>query len=57
LYKLGKYCYNFPTGLDGWSLKSSNNKNDITNKLEEDEKINIYQMSYCIFNQTSLPCC
>jgi hypothetical protein len=56
IYKLAKYCGGYPTGYDGWSLSSSNGSNDITEKLVENEKINMYQMSHCIFNQTSNPC-
>jgi len=56
LYKLAKYCGGHPTGLDGWTLKSTNNNNDIALALNEDEKINMYQLSHVIFNQTSLPC-
>lgn len=56
LYKIAKYCGNYPTGYDGWSLSSVNCNNDISEKLEESEKINMYQMSHCIFNQTSNPC-
>lgn len=55
IYKLSKYCENFPTGFDGWSFKACNGKNDITRKLAEDEKINMYHLSHRIFNQTSLP--
>lgn len=56
LFKLAKYCGGYPTGYDGWSLNSCNGNNDITEQLQEDEKINMYQMGHCIFNQTSCPC-
>ena len=56
LYKLSRYYGSYPTGYDGWSLISCSGNNDITNVLQEDEKINMYQLSHCIFNQTSLPC-
>jgi len=56
IYKLAKHCGNFPTGYDDWSLTACNNNNDITSMLEEDEKIVMYQLSNCIFNQTSNPC-
>jgi len=56
IFKIAKHCRLFPTGYDGWDLSSSNGINDITEKLEEEEKINMYQMSHCIFNQTSNPC-
>jgi hypothetical protein len=56
IYKLAKQCKEYPTGLDGWSLRSSENKNDITRLLNEDEKIYMYHMSHIVFNQTSLPC-
>ncbi len=55
LYKLAKHCGGFPTGIDGWSLESTNNSNDITPLLQEKEKINMYSMSNIIFDQTSLP--
>jgi len=55
LYKIAKYCGGFPTGYDGWSLTSSNRKNDISYLLQEDEKLNMYAMNYCIFYQTSNP--
>lgn len=56
IYKLAKFCGGFPTGYDGWSLIACDNNNDITCKLEEHEKISMYQLSNCIFNQTSNPC-
>ena len=56
LYKLAKYCGKYPTGYDGWSLSGCNNNNDITQLIEENEKIYMYQLSHCIFNQTSNPC-
>jgi len=56
IYKLAKNGGLFPTGYDGWSLAACNGNNDITGNLSEDEKINMYQMSHCIFNQTSNPC-
>jgi len=57
LFKLAKYCGKYPTGYDGWSLTSTNNVNNITDHLEDDEKINMYQLNHIIFNQTSNPCC
>jgi hypothetical protein len=51
LYKIAKYCGNFPTGYDGWSLLSTGGINDITDKLEEDEKLNMYHLSHHIFTQ------
>jgi len=57
LFKLSKFCGKYPTGYDGWSFKGSNNLNNITDHLEDDEKINIYHMSNIIFTQTSNPCC
>jgi len=56
LYKLAKFCTGFPTGYDGWTFTACNNNNDITPRLEEDEKIHMYSLSNCIFNQTSNPC-
>jgi len=56
IFKLAKHCGNFPTGYDGWTLSATDNVNDITDKLQEDEKINMYHLTHCIFNQTSLPC-
>jgi hypothetical protein len=56
LYKIAKFCGGFPTGYDGWSLTACNNNNNITPMLEEDEKIVMYQLSNCIFNQISNPC-
>lgn len=55
LYKLAKHCGGFPTRNDGWNLSSTNNNNDITSLLKENEKINMYSMSNIIFDQTSLP--
>jgi hypothetical protein len=55
LYKLAKHCGGYPTGIDGWSLASTDNSNNITPLLEEKEKIHMYSMSNIIFDQTSLP--
>jgi hypothetical protein len=57
LYKLAKHCGRFPTGLDGWTLHSVGGNNQITPKLQEDEKITMYHLSHIIFNQTSNPVC
>ena len=57
LYKLAKHCGRYPTGLDGWTLQSVDGDNQITPKLQENEKITMYQLSHTIFNQTSNPCC
>jgi hypothetical protein len=57
LYKLAKHCGRFPTGLDGWTLNSVGGNNQITPKLQEDEKITMYHLSHIIFNQTSNPVC
>lgn len=57
LYKLSSHGGLFPTGYDAWGLYSCNGKNDITGTLKEHEKIKMYHLSHCIFNQTSLPCC
>ena len=56
LFMIAKHCGRYPTGYDGWSYSGCNGNNDITEKLEEGEKINMYQMSNFIFNQTSNPC-
>jgi len=56
IYKLAKFCGGFPTSYDGWSLIACNNNNNITPLLEEHEKIVMYQLSNCIFIQTSNPC-
>jgi hypothetical protein len=56
LYKLATHCGRFPTGFDGWSLLGCDSNNDITDQLEDHEKINMYHLSHCIFNQTSLSC-
>jgi hypothetical protein len=56
LYRLSKYCIDTPTGYDGWSFRAMNGYCDISNKLEENEKINMYHCDHIIFNQTSLPC-
>lgn len=50
LYKLGKECKGFPTGFDGWTLAATDNKNEISDLLSEDEKINMYSMDILIFN-------
>lgn len=57
LFKLARHSGRFPTGYDGWSLSGCDGNNDITGQLEEHEKINMYHLSHCVFNQTSLPCC
>ena len=57
LYKLAKHCGRFPTGLDGWTLHSVGGNNQISPKLQEDEKITMYHLSHIIFNQTSNPVC
>jgi hypothetical protein len=56
LCKLAKHCGRYPVRFDTWCLIACNCNNDITEKLEENEKINMYQISHCIFNQTSNPC-
>jgi len=55
IYKLAKYCGGYPTAYDQWNLIACNRNNDITEKLLEDEKINMYQLSHVIFDQTSNP--
>jgi hypothetical protein len=55
LYKLARGCGGFPTGLDGWSLASSENRNDISPLLGEADKIAMYHTSHVLFDQTSLP--
>jgi len=35
LYKLGKHCGGFPTGIDGWNLSNSKNNNDIRRKRKD----------------------
>lgn len=55
LYKIAKGCGGFPTAYDSWNLSSVDGVNNITPLLREDEKINMYSMSNCIFDQTSLP--
>jgi len=56
LYKLGKECSGFPTGYDGWSFSATNYENEISNIVNEDEKISMYSIDKIIFNQTSNPC-
>jgi len=56
LFMLAKHCGKYPTRYDGWYFQGCGGNNDITENLEEIEKINMYQMSNCIFNQTSNPC-
>jgi hypothetical protein len=55
LYKLARGCGCFPTGLDGWSLVASGNKNEISPLLAEEDKIAMYHTSHILFDQTSLP--
>ena len=56
LYRLAVGSGGFPTGIDGWSLKVSDNQNNISNLIPEEDKIHMYSMDHIIFNQTSLPC-
>ena len=55
LYKLARGCDEYPTELDGWSLRSSDGKNDISKEIPNSDKINMYSMSHVIFDQTSNP--
>ena len=50
LYKLGKECRGYPTGFDGWTLAATDNQNEISDLLTDDEKINMYSMNESIFN-------
>jgi len=56
LYKIAKHYDIFPTGYDGWSFNGMDKNNNIYEQLDENEKINMYQLSHIIFNQTSHPC-
>jgi hypothetical protein len=56
LYRLSKYSIEVPTGFDAWGLFYVHGFWELSNKLEEDEKICIYHLDHIIFNQTSLPC-
>ena len=55
LYKLAKGCGEYPTGLDGWSLRSTENKNDISSTIPEEDKIVMYHTNNILFDQTSNP--
>jgi len=55
LYKLARGCGGYPTGLDGWSLVATDNRNDISPLLAEADKIAMYHTSHVLFDQTSLP--
>jgi hypothetical protein len=55
LYKLAKGCGEYPTALDGWSLRSTENKNDISSAVPEEDKIVMYHTSHILFDQTSNP--
>ena len=55
LYKLAKGCREYPTGLDGWSLHSTGNKNDISPIIKEEDKIAMYHTIHILFDQTSNP--
>lgn len=55
LYKIAKNCKNFPTAYDAWNLSSVGGVNDVTNLLEDEEKINLYDINTFLFNQTSNP--
>jgi hypothetical protein len=55
IYKIAKFCGNYPTDLDGYSLASCNGVNTISDKLNESEKVVMYHLSNTIFDQTSLP--
>jgi hypothetical protein len=55
IYKLAKGCGEYPTGLDGWSLHSTGNKNDISSAIPEEDKITMYHTSHILFDQTSNP--
>jgi hypothetical protein len=56
LYRLAVGSSGFPTGNDGWSLSATENQNNISNLIPEEDKIHMYSMDHIIFNQTSLPC-
>jgi hypothetical protein len=55
LYKLAKGCGEYPTALDGWSLHSTGNKNDISPAIPEEDKIAMYHTNNILFDQTSNP--
>jgi hypothetical protein len=55
LHKLARGCGGFPTGLDGWSLVGSDNANEVSPLLAEEDKIAMYHTSHVLFDQTSLP--
>lgn len=55
IYKLAKGCGEYPTGLDSWSLHSTENKNDISKTIPDEDKITMYHTSHILFDQTSNP--
>ena len=55
LHKLARGCGGFPTGFDGWSFVGSDNANEISPLLAEEDKIAMYHTSHILFDQTSLP--
>jgi len=56
LYRLAVGAGGFPTGYESWSFMYSDNQNNISNLIPEEDKIRMYSMDHIIFNQTSLPC-
>jgi len=56
LYRLAVGSAGFPTGYDSWSLKATENQNNISNLIPKEDKIHMYSTDHIIFNQTSLPC-
>jgi len=53
LYKLATGCPQYPSGIDGWGLTSSDRKNDISPLLSTEETIKMYHMDYSLYDQTS----
>jgi hypothetical protein len=56
IYRLAVGSAGYPTGYDSWSLSETENQNNISNLIPEEDKIHMYSMDHIIFNQTSLPC-
>ena len=56
LYKLSVFNQDMPTGLDGWSLSSTDGLCSAVRVGSDEEKLVVYHMDHILFNQTSNPC-
>ena len=56
LYKISVFNQDIPTGLDCWSLSSTDRLCDAVRVNSDNEKLIMYHMDHILFNQTSNPC-